>query len=72
LNEITLAAGIGDGRATSRFIDILTQMQVTAREVPVDERNPQKSRKGLYLIRDSFLRFWFRFVHPNQGILSLA
>ncbi|MEZ4657483.1 MAG: ATP-binding protein [Caldilineaceae bacterium] len=72
LNEIVQGAGIGDSRSTSRFLDILRQLRVVTRETPVTERQPSKSRKGLYQLSDAFLRFWFRFVHPNQGMLDLG
>jgi uncharacterized protein len=40
--------------------------------VPASEKQPQKSKKGLYQIDDHFLRFWFRYVHPNQGEFALG
>jgi hypothetical protein len=30
------------------------------------------STRGLYRSTDAFLRFWFRYVHPNQGSLDLG
>ena len=35
------------------------------------EKNPEKSRKGLYFIQDNFVRFWFRYVYPYKGELEL-
>jgi hypothetical protein len=29
----------------------------------MSEKNPEKSRKGLYFISDNFIRFWFRVIH---------
>jgi hypothetical protein len=40
------------------------------REVPVTERNPEKSRKGLYRLADPFVSTWFTFVHPNRDTLE--
>ena len=34
------------------------------------EENPEKSKKGLYRIKDNYLRFWFRFVFPQMGLLE--
>jgi AAA+ ATPase superfamily predicted ATPase len=70
LNEIAQAAGVGDGRATSRYLDILQQLKVIRRVTPVTEHQPEKSKKGIYQIEDAFLRFWFRFVHPYRGSLD--
>lgn len=72
LNEIALGAGVGDSPVTARYLDILQQMHLVYRRVPVTESQPQKSKKGLYHIADSFLRFWFRYVHPYQNSLDLG
>jgi len=72
LNEITQAAGMGDARATARYLDILQEMRVVRRVVSADEGRPEKSRKGVYQVADPFLRFWFRFVHPHRGTLELG
>ncbi len=72
LNEIAQSAGVGDGRTTSRYLDILRQMKIVRRTVPASESKPEKSKKGIYQITDPFLRFWFRFVHPHRGSLELG
>jgi hypothetical protein len=40
------------------------------RRVPVTERQPDKSRKGISCLQDPFLRFWFRFVAPHFSLLE--
>jgi len=72
LNEITQASGVGAVNAVSRYLDILQQMRLVTRRVPATEAQPEKSKKGLYQIDDHFLRFWFRYVHPNQSGLDLG
>lgn len=72
LNEIAQAVGEKDGRTVTRYLDILRQMRVVDREVSVTEQQPEKSRRGIYQLQDAFLRFWFRFVHPNQGSLGMG
>ncbi len=47
-------------------------MRIVERRVPVTETRPEKSRRSIYRIRDPFLRFWFRFVHPFQDRLDLV
>jgi len=39
------------------------------REIPVMEKHPEKSRKGIYRLSDNFFRFWFRFVLPYKSRL---
>ncbi len=72
LNEITQASGIGEPSTTARYLDILQQMHLITRRVPATENQPEKSKKGLYQIDDHFIRFWFRYVHPNQSSLDLG
>lgn len=71
LNEIAQSARVGDAPATGRYLDILRQLRVVRRLTPATERQPEKSKKGIYQIEDPFLNFWFRFVHPHRGSLDL-
>ncbi len=72
LNEISQAARVGDAATTGRYLDILQGLRVVNRRVPATESRPEKSKRGLYQITDAFLRFWFRYVHANQGSLDLG
>jgi len=54
----------------SRYLAVLQELQVIERRVPVTETQPEKSRRGLYRLRDPFLRFWFRFVFPQASLLE--
>jgi len=72
LDEITQASGVGEVNSVARYLDILQQMHLITRRIPATESQPEKSKKGLYQIDDHFLRFWFRYVHPNQSGLDLG
>ena len=72
LNEIAQASGVGAASTVSRYLDILQQMHLVTRRVPATEAKPEKSKRGIYQIDDHFLRFWFRYVHPNQSSLDLG
>lgn len=67
LNEIKQATGIEGATA---YLDTLQQLHLVERLVPVTESQPQKSRRGIYRLRDHYLRFWFRYVHPNRSQLE--
>jgi len=67
LNEIKLATGIDGATA---YLDTLQQLHLVERLVPVTETQPQKSRRGIYRLKDHYLRFWFRYVHPNRSQLE--
>ncbi|MBL7112182.1 MAG: ATP-binding protein [Bacteroidales bacterium] len=56
----------------SPYLHTLQQIGLVERLVPVTETMPHKSKKGLYRIRDYYLRFWFRFVYPYQSDISLG
>lgn len=72
LNEIALGSGVGQAGTVARYLDILQQMRLVTRRVPATESQPEKSKKGLYQVDDHFLRFWFRYVHPNQASIDLG
>lgn len=72
LADIGQSARVGDGATTNRYLDVLQSLGMVARLVPATETQPHKSKRGLYSIVDSFLRFWFRYVHPSQGALDLG
>lgn len=54
----------------TRYLKTLGDLDILVREVPVTEKTPEKSKKGIYKIQDNFLLFWFKFVFPNLGYLE--
>jgi AAA+ ATPase superfamily predicted ATPase len=67
LNEIKQATGLEGATA---YLDTLQQLHLVDRLVPVTESQPQKSRRGIYRLKDHYLRFWFRYVLPNRSQLE--
>ncbi|GHT65983.1 hypothetical protein FACS1894110_08900 [Spirochaetia bacterium] len=55
----------------SKYLNTLVNLEFIEREVPVTEEKPEKSKRGLYRIKDNFLQFWFRFVFPNMSDLEI-
>ena len=53
-----------------RYLRVLIELDLLEREVPVTESSPEKSKKGIYQIRDPFLAFWFQFIYPNRSYLE--
>ncbi|MCI7262483.1 MAG: ATP-binding protein [Clostridiaceae bacterium] len=53
------------------YLSTLAALGFIEKKTPVTEKNPEKSRKGLYFISDHFIRFWFRYVYPYKGELEL-
>jgi len=50
-----------------KYLFILEDLHIIQKEVPVTEKNPLKSRKGIYKLQDQFFKFWFRYILPNKG-----
>ena len=47
-------------KATSltKYLKTLIDLDILEQEVPVTENNPERSKKGLYKIKDNYLKFW--------------
>ena len=60
-----------DTSALTPYLATLQGLGFVEKQVPITEKNIERSRKGLYFISDNFIRFWFRYVHPYTGELEL-
>ena len=54
----------------TKYLKTLIDLDILEREVPVTEENPEKSKKGLYKIKNNYLRFWFAFIYPNMSFIE--
>lgn len=52
------------------YLRTLIDLDIVEREVPITEENPEKSKMGLYRIKDNFIEFWFKFVYPNRSLIE--
>ena len=59
-------------KATSltKYLKTLIDLDILEREVPVTEDIPEKSKRGLYKIKDNYIRFWFAFIYPNMSFIE--
>lgn len=86
INYLSLMRTIAEGRhrlseiatvlerkanSLSPYLETLIELDLIERRVPVTEKSPEKSRRGLYFIADNFINFWFTYVHPHRGELEL-
>lgn len=53
-----------------KYLKVLMDLDLISREVPVTEENPEKSKSGIYRIKDNFIAFWFKFVYPFRSFLE--
>lgn len=70
LSKIASALEVPSTKLTP-YIKTLMDLSLVEKRVPVTERNPSKSKKGLYYIEDNFIEFWFRFVYPYKSQLEM-
>ena len=70
--KLSAIAGVLEVKSTSltKYLKTLIDLDILEREVPVTKENPEKSKKGLYKIKDNYLRFWFAFVYPNMSFIE--
>ncbi len=70
--KLSAIASVLETKATSltKYLKTLIDLDILEREVPITEENPEKSKKGLYKIKDNYLRFWFAFVYPNMSFIE--
>jgi AAA+ ATPase superfamily predicted ATPase len=76
MHDISNASGV-PRLNLPRYMETLRDLHLIERRVPVTERHPERSRRGLYRLRDHYLKFYFRFVAPyredlEQGFLDRA
>jgi AAA+ ATPase superfamily predicted ATPase len=56
----------------TRYLDLLKDLHLVRRETPVLEKNPAKSKKGIYIVADPFFRMWFGAVSPYMSFFEFA
>ena len=49
----------------TKYLSTLITLKFVKREVPVTEKHPEKSKKGIYILADSFFRFYYSFIFPH-------
>lgn len=52
------------------YLSLLMKLDLIERQVPVTEATPEKSHKGMYVISDHFVDFWFKFISPYHTKLD--
>jgi uncharacterized protein len=69
LNEIAQRAGV-EPTTAGKYLSILRDLALLRREVAFFEPAPERSRRGLHVIQDNFILFWYRFILPNQAAIE--
>ena len=54
----------------SSYLHNLQEVEFIKKEISITEKLP--SKRGIYVLTDNFLRFWFHFIYPNLESLDQA
>jgi AAA+ ATPase superfamily predicted ATPase len=71
ISEIAGRTGQPANKLT-RYLDLLKDLHLVRRETPVLERNPARSKKGIYVVSDPFCRLWFGAIYPYTSFFEFA
>lgn len=71
ISEIGSQLGLPANQLT-HYIELLKDLFLIFREVPVLEKNPERSKKGFYQVADPFLRLWFGSIYPYDSFLEFG
>lgn len=69
LNDIYEQTGFSRAKI-SVYLKNLTELDCTEKLFSFDTCEQRNVQKGLYRIREPFLRFWYRFVYPNLSEIA--
>lgn len=71
LNDIFEQTGFSRAKI-SVYLKNLTELDCTEKLFSFDTEDSRSVQKGLYRIREPFLRFWYRFIYPNLSEIALG
>ena len=58
-----------DRTKVAKYIQILQVLRLIEKKTPCSE--PETSRKSIYVIKDNFFKFWFRYQFSNNSYYSI-
>ncbi|MEM2897649.1 MAG: ATP-binding protein [Candidatus Bathyarchaeia archaeon] len=64
--ELSAATGIEKGNL-SKYLSVLEETRLIEYVLPLGQR-----KRGMYVLKDPFFNFWFRFVYPNSSDLEIG
>lgn len=71
LNDIYTHTGFSRAKI-SVYLKNLTELDCTEKLFSFDTSEQRSVQKGLYRIREPFLRFWYRFIYPNLSEITMG
>ncbi len=71
LGEIVNETGL-EKTSLHKYLYYLEELQLINKRFPVTEKNPEKSRQGLYFLADNYFSVWFDAVFPYRSELMIG
>ena len=71
LNDIYARTGFSRAKI-SVYLKNMTELDCTEKLFSFDTSEQRSVQKGLYRIREPFLRFWYRFIYPNLSEIAMG
>jgi len=71
MSEIGEVVSVKASSLSPYLNDLKDVLHLVDHSVPVLE-DPRRSKKGRYTLRDSFFRFYFRFIFPNASLYEVG
>ncbi len=68
VGDIALTVGV-DSPTAGKYLHVLRELRLIAREIPITDPNPLRSRRGRYRIADRFVAFHFRHLQPHLSLI---
>jgi uncharacterized protein len=72
VESIVQVSGLKRPNVGGRYLQRLQELHIVERRVPATVPRDQRTTLGRYYLEDNYLRFYFRFVHPNLDLLELG
>ncbi|MBI5956611.1 MAG: ATP-binding protein [Chloroflexi bacterium] len=70
-DEIEKAGTVPPGNV-GKYLSKLVELYLVERRLPATVPREQRTTQSRYYLRDPFLRFYYRFLEPNQDLLELS
>lgn len=71
LNDVYEHTGFSRAKI-SVYLKNLTELDITEKLYSFETREYKEVQKGLYRIREPYLRFWYRFIYPNRSAIAMG
>ncbi|MCP4675298.1 MAG: hypothetical protein GY854_07295 [Deltaproteobacteria bacterium] len=70
LSDLARCVNVAKGGGFLKQVENLIRAQFVREYIPVTLNKGRRSRTKLYKLTDPFLIFYFRYIHPNRGIIA--